>query len=713
VVSVTDDAIKFTLAEIVESLRERSRREQTIQLVANAAWWLDAAGGTPLHDSPWATDTASLSVDDARLHEAPYVAALGFLFALESLPFAKQIEAALSKIARRAAHTNERTGYADHPLVLAGLWLGARSLNHSAESQFRVEARRHVENDKTTPSVLAFLSTIEPDIVEQVGPFNTRSMSHLCSSIFLAHANAPLSEALYGKIDLAASRRRLAAAACEGKLGGLDELDACLALIALRETIATMTASERTFSPMSADHRLTATPLCDVGIITIKDEEFEAVLNVFRDNIGLYVGPKSKRHYNLKRADAGSGKTYSVAIVRNVEQGNADAQAVARDMIEDLCPTLILVVGIAGGRPTSDFTLGDVVLSLRVNDYSVHAHNPGSEPTYATSGGPVAGAIEAGVANLKARLTDLGDWTSALPPRPLVDPDTAAVNGPDPWQKAILKSIRHHFQQKPRTEPKFVSGAIGSSDGLIKEPDVLITWLSTARNLLAVEMESAGVHKAARERCSWLAIRGISDIVGLERSEDWTLYAAATAAAFARAYLRTTPIEPLSDNQRLPSAEPGDPEARRLERELLKLKIEQHQRANAIVPVVKQQGPGAHAANAFLANFHVENLGDRNFVLKDYWCEVLPSDVFRKQFSAPAHQVEPLQYKLKLKSSQLVKPGELGQLSLRLALDDIRAWFPTVRMPNPSIWRWTYVDLWVHIRCEGGGNQVIHHERIT
>lgn len=710
---MTDDAIKFTLAEIVESLRERSRREQTIQLIANAAWWLDAYGGTPLHDSPWATDTTSLSVDDARLHEAPYVAALGFLLALESLPFAKQIEAALSKIARRAAHTNERTGYADHPLVLAGLWLGARSLNHGAESQFRVEARRHVENDKTTPSVLALLSTIEPDIVGQVGPFNTRSLSHLCSSIFLAHANAPLSEALYGKLDLAASRRRLAAAACEGKLGGLDELEACLALIALRETIATMTASERTFSPMSADHRLTATPLCDVGIITIKDEEFEAVLNVFRDNIGLYVGPKSKRHYNLKRADAGSGKTYSVAIVRNVEQGNADAQAVARDMIEDLCPTLVLVVGIAGGRPTSDFTLGDVVLSLRVNDYSVHAHNPGSEPTYAMSGGPVAGAIEAGVANLKARLTDLGDWTSALPPRPLVDPDAAAVNGPDEWQKAIIKSIRHHFQQRPRTEPKFVSGAIGSSDGLIKEPEVLIAWLRTARNLLAVEMESAGVHKAARERCSWLAIRGISDIVGLERSEDWTLYAAATAAAFARAYLRTTPIDPVSDVVASSNADEGDPEARRLERELLKLKIEEHRRTNAIALVVKQQYPGARSSSAFLANFHVENHGERNFVLKDYWCEVVPSDAFRTRFSPPTDRVEPLRSKLQLKTGELVKPGEVAQLALRLGTEQVRAWLPTVGMPVPSIWDWTYVELWVHIRCEGGGNEAIHHARMT
>jgi hypothetical protein len=40
-----------------------------------------------------------------------------------------------------------------------------------------------------------------------------------------------------------------------------------------------------------------------------------------------------------------------------------------------------------------------------------------------------------------------------------------------------------------------------------------------------------------------LAIRGISDIVGLKRSEAWTKYACASAAAFTRAFLRTRPIE--------------------------------------------------------------------------------------------------------------------------------------------------------------------------
>jgi hypothetical protein len=61
----------------------------------------------------------------------------------------------------------------------------------------------------------------------------------------------------------------------------------------------------------------------------------------------------------------------------------------------------------------------------------------------------------------------------------------------------------------------------------VEDPAVLIPWLASA----------------VRERCPMLAIRGISDIVGLQRADAWTKYACASAAAFTRAFLRTRPIE--------------------------------------------------------------------------------------------------------------------------------------------------------------------------
>ena len=284
-----------------------------------------------------------------------------------------------------------------------------------------------------------------------------------------------------------------------------------------------------------------ASPPIDIGILTIREDEFRAVLQVFPNNRKLVRG---RRHYNLRTADAGNGQTYRIAILRQIEQGNGEALDAARDVIEELRPRLLLVVGIAGGVPSDDFTLGDVIVSTRINDYSVEARKEGEAPSYNISGGPIAKNVAAGVANLPAMEEELGDWATGLPSRPEVDTDRADVSGPPEWLKKVRETLRHHFDPQHARPPLVTAGILASSDRLVKDPNVLFPWIQTARHIAAVEMESGGVYRAARERVPMLAIRGISDIVGLKRDDRWTKYACASAAAFARAYLRATPIPP-------------------------------------------------------------------------------------------------------------------------------------------------------------------------
>ena len=100
--------------------------------------------------------------------------------------------------------------------------------------------------------------------------------------------------------------------------------------------------------------------MIDIGILTIREDEFRAVLNVFPDHHGIY---KSRhREYTLRTADAGQGARYRLAVLRQIEQGNGEAQEAARDLVVDVQPLLLLVVGIAGGLPSDDISLGDVVL---------------------------------------------------------------------------------------------------------------------------------------------------------------------------------------------------------------------------------------------------------------------------------------------------------------------------------------------------------------
>jgi nucleoside phosphorylase len=295
-------------------------------------------------------------------------------------------------------------------------------------------------------------------------------------------------------------------------------------------------------------------PVVDIGILTIREDEFRAILKAFPDDHGIYKG--RHREYTLRTADAGQRERYRLAILHQIEQGNGEAQEAARDLCDDLQPSLLLVVGIAGGLPSDDISLGDIVLSTRVLDFSVAAHKFQEDTTYDVGGGPIAKSIAAGVANLGARESELGDWWAELPSKPAVSLARGMLYGPKDWQQDVRKKLQAHYGKNVAARaPTFSAGRIASSDRLVKDPELLFPWITSARGILAVEMESAGVHRATRDNTPMLSIRGLSDIVGLKRQDAWTKYACASAAAFACGYLRTRPVWVRQSPR--PEADPG------------------------------------------------------------------------------------------------------------------------------------------------------------
>ncbi len=295
----------------------------------------------------------------------------------------------------------------------------------------------------------------------------------------------------------------------------------------------------------------------DFGIITIREDEFEAVLTRF-PAAGRVSG---RRHYNLRRVELPGGGAYLGAVLRCIEQGNGEAQSAAHDLLEDLKPQWLLVIGIAGGVPSDEFSLGDVIVSTRVHDFSVEAVLQERKPEYALAGGPVEKDAAVLVANIPALKAELGNWnvaTEIAAPRPEVNLREAALYGDQEWSDRVRKSLVRHAQ---RAYPLVVSGAIASSDRLIKNTEILAVWTKMTRQVLAAEMESAGVYRATYgRRVPTLSIRGISDIVGLQREPAWTQYACHTAAAFAWALVRTRPFEPRRPS--IPSSTRSTVEAR-------------------------------------------------------------------------------------------------------------------------------------------------------
>jgi nucleoside phosphorylase len=282
----------------------------------------------------------------------------------------------------------------------------------------------------------------------------------------------------------------------------------------------------------------------DFGIITIREDEFEAVLQRFPDRLGLVSG---RRQYNLRRLAIGDGGEYTVAIVRCAAQGNGEAQQVANALLEELAPRWLLVVGIAGGAPAFEFTLGDVVVSTEVCDFNVGAVLKDGSHEYALQGWVTHPDARKHAVNLGAIEKELGAWSSAASigaARPAVQVPPKGLYGDADWKKKVKNVVERHFGGAPRT-PKVVAGALACSDLVMKDAELFQVWLKDTRQVIAVEMESAGIHRAAHERqVPVLSIRGISDVVGLPRSPAWTGYACHSAASFARAFLLTVPIVP-------------------------------------------------------------------------------------------------------------------------------------------------------------------------
>lgn len=264
----------------------------------------------------------------------------------------------------------------------------------------------------------------------------------------------------------------------------------------------------------------------DFGIVTFLEAELRAVLAY----VPPYETTRGRRIYNRCRLETSTGETYEIAVVRALEFGNSEAIEVVRDLLEELSPRWLLVVGIAGGVGSADLDLGDVVVSSRIADFTAEVTLAKEERSYAVGGGPIAQEAAIIVANLPALEPAIAGWNELRVPRPSSASDRL---------------------------PRVAVGTIASSDRVVKDVD-LDTWRRQVRGLKAVEMESAGAYRVASTRnIPFVAIRGIGDIIGKHREDGWREYAAHAAASFTAAFLRTRPIEPRATRREPPAPAPA------------------------------------------------------------------------------------------------------------------------------------------------------------
>lgn len=280
----------------------------------------------------------------------------------------------------------------------------------------------------------------------------------------------------------------------------------------------------------------------DFAIITIRDDEFRAALQRFPPH-DLVDG---QRRYSLSAVTLETGERRSVVVVRTSEQGEGEAQNTARDLIEDLDPEWLVLLGIAGGVPAREFTLGDVVLATRLHDFTIEARIQDQPPEYGITGGPMHKVTQdllavLGAHDVRGDFRGWNDEDRIGMIQPAVSLEDKNFYGDDRWIEKVKESVKFQFPHGNRTRrPLFTTGPTASSDRLIKDTQILQEWRRAARHIVNVEMELGGVYRAARRRereYPILAIRGLSDIVGFKRDDNWTEYACHSAASFAHALI--------------------------------------------------------------------------------------------------------------------------------------------------------------------------------
>jgi nucleoside phosphorylase len=290
----------------------------------------------------------------------------------------------------------------------------------------------------------------------------------------------------------------------------------------------------------------------DYGIITMREDEFTAVFERLPER-STVKGGKQLDEFASVPVDGGGGR--GVAVVRCPSQGEGIAQSVTGQMIRDLQPRVLLLVGIAGGVPSDDFSLGDVLLASRLHDFSVTAAIQGGGSQLNVGGGPLHRIVENLLAHLPALLHRMPTWNTPDSIRHAVpgvtipaDLNADEVYGPEDWKRKVIETLRRHFPPDGnRRLPKAYVGPTASSNQLVKDADLVRQWQEAARSVTHIEMELAGVLQAARDadggEVPVLAIRGLSDIVGFRRDSNWIGYACHSAASFCLAMIKSRVIE--------------------------------------------------------------------------------------------------------------------------------------------------------------------------
>jgi len=222
--------------------------------------------------------------------------------------------------------------------------------------------------------------------------------------------------------------------------------------------------------------------------------------------------------------------------------GNTYMSSLVTRICLEFQPALVVLVGIAAGvkrtqsAVSSSTKIGSIHLPKKVVDFSMTVlgigENDRSEERHRIDTYDRGGKLDRQVGSV---IPDdvLQVRKQYFPTAPGLD-TSVMMKGlkftRKEWQ--IFKDA--HIELEARVDDKW----LGSSNRLLRNPDKLLEWQKHHGDLVAADMESAGLIVACKAtNTEWLVIRGVSDFGDKEKSDHFHNLASQNAAAFLKVFL--------------------------------------------------------------------------------------------------------------------------------------------------------------------------------
>jgi len=256
----------------------------------------------------------------------------------------------------------------------------------------------------------------------------------------------------------------------------------------------------------------------DFLVVTALPEEAEAVCSFLRKK-------KNKSHFVLGEIMGPKGKKPQIVAVAAIgDMGTDKAQTVTGKLIDDwICPTNIIMCGIAAGFPESGVHYGDILVPSHIVPYELAKIKEQRK----------SGRKEMAVEHREYPCPVDQDLSHVV--------KTLAIRSNSFLLKKIKKSRPDDQDKAPRVYCKS-GNIVGSGNELSasKRAEHRRWLLKTYRkNALGLEMESYGVLLASQaRRIPFLMVKAVQDYGTGSKSDTWREYAFYASAAFVTELIR-------------------------------------------------------------------------------------------------------------------------------------------------------------------------------